>query len=170
MDTAIAAPLALVATGAVVALWATEPGAATPISGGINRQHGRPPGLEALQRPPDRRKSAAVRHPGPSGSGRGRQWLTSHLEIEVGHTRPAENCWSWLDAGAIRGGVRVHHWGGAAPLPKPHVDCPSLGLGESSVGRRRKRCARIVSASIPSMSARHGLLNSHIWQCGANVG
>jgi len=64
--------LALGAADAVVAMRAAEPGAATPISGGINRKHGRPPDPEALQRPPDRRRFAVVRHPGRSTASRRR--------------------------------------------------------------------------------------------------
>src|ERR1700684_3557343 len=72
MDTAIAAALAIRAADALIALEAAEPGAATPISGGINRKHGRLPDPEALQRPPDRRGFAAVGHPGPSTASRRR--------------------------------------------------------------------------------------------------
>src|ERR1700691_1155994 len=72
MDTAIAAALAIRAADALIALEAAEPGAATPISGGINRKHGQLPDPEALQRPPDRRGFAAVGHPGPSTASRRR--------------------------------------------------------------------------------------------------
>src|SRR5277367_6407375 len=72
VDTAILPAPALGAADAVVALRAAEPGAPTRIGGGINREHGRPPDPEALQRPPDRRRFAAVRHPGRSTASRRR--------------------------------------------------------------------------------------------------
>src|SRR6202012_546840 len=58
---AIATALAISAPDGVLALWAVEPGAATPIGGGINRQHGRPPDPGAPRRPPGRRRYVADR-------------------------------------------------------------------------------------------------------------
>src|SRR5271168_3370000 len=58
---AIATALAISAPDGVLALWAAEPGTATPISSGINRQHGQPPDPEALRRPPGRRRYVADR-------------------------------------------------------------------------------------------------------------
>src|SRR5277367_6908502 len=72
VDTAILPALALGAADAVVALRAAEPGPASPISGGINRKHGRPPDPAALQRLPSRRRFAAVRRPGRSTASRRR--------------------------------------------------------------------------------------------------
>src|SRR6201996_1771545 len=98
---AIATALAVGAPDAVLAPWAAEPGAATPISSGINREHGQPPDPEALRRPPGRRRYVAGRRQDRSTASRTRD--PPGRALPPGPSRPRSPR-GWRPGGAPRRG------------------------------------------------------------------
>jgi hypothetical protein len=149
---AIAAALAIKTPDGVVALWAAEPGAATSVGSGINREHGQPPDPEALRQPPGRRRYVADHRPDRSTASRTPDLPGPALHLDPSRPRSLQR---WLLGGAPRQGsgrMRTPDDQAQQPLVLPSADM-SNELPASAValavgnGLRHIRQLRLITLS-----------------------